>query len=200
MVSLISKQLLSLILRKPGCSSMVFTYQTLPVILSSFTLTAALYGRCIILLTPVNLEMFVFARACPEESLATRPAGNEVVEALLSPDNIYFNILCMDSVWTQPLTLLPCPRACCRPSSWVHADLWTLPHLWGPATDPSHRLHRTKEHKMESCPSLLVTPGGVLYCEKLTSDNEKVSAVVFLTYGLYELYQLEQIEPKSELL
>lgn len=61
----------------------------------------------------------------------------------------------------------PCPWAWllpshCRPPSWVHADLWTLPHLWGPATDPVHWLQGRKEHKTESCPSSLVTPGGCI--------------------------------------
>lgn len=30
--------------------------------------------------------------------------AGQVKEALFSPDNIYFNILCVDSIWTQPLT------------------------------------------------------------------------------------------------
>lgn len=41
----------------------------------------------------------------PCEVFSGSPAG-KVQEAFLSPDNTYFNILCVDSIWTQPLTLL----------------------------------------------------------------------------------------------
>lgn len=73
-------------------------------------LTPALDGRCIILLTPLRISApsiwcahSVWFFVCLVKS-SVSPA-REVQEALVSPDNTYFNILCVDSMWTQPLTL-----------------------------------------------------------------------------------------------
>lgn len=170
----------------------------MPVTISSFTVTATLEGRCIILLTPLN-KCSEFPMCLQSDSVIP-PCGvfnqqEKAEEALFSPDNIYFNILCVDSIWTQPLTLSLVPKPGSCPCAAVHPPGYMLtcellPRLWGPATDPAHWLHRRKEHKTESCPSSLVTPGGVLYFEqqKPASDpNLKASAVVFwvITHKLY---------------
>lgn len=166
--------------------SIVFTHQIIPVIISFFATSCTawqmyhLINTFELVLSVAGVFACVWFFACLAKSLAA--VQWEKCRKLCSPPTIPIST---SSAWI-PSELnpwpFPCPWAwvlpfCCRPSSWVHADLWTLPRLWGTATDPVHRLHRRQEHKMESCPSSQVPPEGVAYCEKLTPASDCYSKV-----------------------
>lgn len=86
------------------CGSAVLTQQIIPVIIPSFAVTATLDGGCIILLTPLNYsfragDVFTVSSVYEESDPACFVGSlDKAEEARLSLDNIYFNILCVDSV------------------------------------------------------------------------------------------------------
>ena len=151
----------------------VFTHQIKPVIMSSSPVTTSppswsLYH----LFNTFELEMLRDGDAvccvwlCVSRSLLSWRARQEESGKLKRPpppDNICFNILWVDSIWTQPLTLPLSPslgpvlRAAVRPPGYkLTCDL--CPRLWGPrlATPPAHT-HFTGEKRTQDAKLPLIT-------------------------------------------
>lgn len=135
-----------------------------------------------------NLLWHLVSGSVPALRIILRGMGKqEEKEALFSPDNIYFNILCMDSIWTQPLTFslsLSLSPALALPSTplgtWWPVNFASPQRLCCRPRTPTSQEERTQDGKLPliACHALR----GVLYCEKLTlasGPNFNMSAFEF---------------------